>query len=182
MFSKQSCQHCGTHIEFDADQIGNDGYTLFCPKCQAPVTLLRPPPISAPPLIKTIKRSRLWIWMLALGTIAFAMLLFLMVSAPNSPLVSALNVGPAYAIKPERELSSMVAANELEQHALDFGVKELNKLFYKSGDFLFGHFQFVPEDFNVQEFYPPQHYYVQARRVGYHFVSFKLSEADAMNR
>ena len=48
MFAKQSCQDCGTHIEFDADQIGNDGFTVSCPKCQAPVTLLRPPPRAAP--------------------------------------------------------------------------------------------------------------------------------------
>ena len=51
MFTKQSCQQCGTHIEFDADQIGNDGYTVLCPKCQSPVTLLRPPPSAMPPLL-----------------------------------------------------------------------------------------------------------------------------------
>lgn len=141
MLTKESCHDCGTHIEFDADQIGNEGYTILCPKCQAPVTLLRPPPIAAPPFIKTKKRSRLWIWMLALITIAFAMLLFLM-------MVPALNHSLTYGITPEPDYSQktpQIPLTSLDNYVFDLGLKELNKQFYKSGDFVFVHLFRTPD-------------------------------------
>jgi hypothetical protein len=170
MFTKQSCQHCGTQIEFDAELIGKDGYTILCPKCQAPVTLLRPPPIAAPPPITTRKRRRLWI--LGVGATAFALLILLMVSVLNRPPVSVLNLPPDYAITPEPDSSQeTLPSDPLDRYAFDLGVKELNKHFYKSGDFVFAHL-FRSPDINS---------YVQGKRVVYRFVSYNLSEANVMN-
>ncbi len=46
-------------------------------------------------------------------------------------LVSALNLVPSYAIIPEPALEQKPLFKPLDMHALDLGVKELNKLFYK---------------------------------------------------
>ena len=170
MFTKQSCQNCGTHIEFNGDLIGNEVFTVSCPKCQAPVILLRPPPISAPPLNNTRKRHRLWI--LGIGITAFVMLILL--------LTSVLNLPPAYAITPEPYYRQKPLSRPIDKYAFDLAVKELNKLFYKSGDFIFVNvFRESSEHptFRLE----PINRYVQGKRVVYTFGCTGLSEADVMN-
>ena len=162
MFAKQSCQHCGTHIEFDADQIGNDGYTVLCPKCQSPVTLLRPPPIVVPPLITKKKRS--YLSMLSVGAIAFVTLFIL------GLVVNSIR---NRSIIPEKFTSGWdVPSNYLERQAIYLGIKELNKIFYKSNKFVFAH-EYV--------FRSGHHRYVQGKRVGFGFVHNKVGEADLLN-
>jgi hypothetical protein len=162
MSTKQSCQGCGTHIEFDTDQLANEGFTVLCPKCQAPVNLLRPPPIAAPPPIITKKRHRFWI----LGICCVAVFAVL-----SLVLVVVLNLVPSYAITPERYFYQKPLSTPLDLYAFDLAVKELNKLFYKSGDFVFANVVRSPDD----------DWYVQGKRVVYTFRSGELSEADVMN-
>jgi hypothetical protein len=170
MFTKQSCQHCGTQIEFDADLVGKHGYTSLCPKCQGSVTLLRPPPIAAPQPITTKKSRHLWV--VAISVTGFAMLILLLVSVPI--------LSPGYAITPQRYFYQKPLSQPLDEYAFDLALKELNKLFCKSGEFVFAnvyreasqHPTFRDEEINR---------YVQGKRVVYTFGHSGLSEADVMN-
>lgn len=164
MLTKQSCHRCDTHIEFDVDQIGDEGFTISCPKCQESVTLVRPPPVAAPPFVEARKRHRFWIVGIVGITVAvFAVLILLLVSVQNR--------APAYAIVPERYFYQKPISESLDRAAFELGVKELNRLFYKHGEFVFAH-RYISQEKNR---------YVQGKQVVYKFSFYKLSEADVMN-
>lgn len=173
MLTKQPCHLCGTNIEFDADQISDEGITVSCPQCHGAVTLHRPPPVATPPIIEARKRHRFWlVGLVGVGVTAFVVLTIL--------LISALNRESDYAIVPERYYYQKPIIEPLDRFAFDLGVKELNKLFYKHGEFIF-----------VNVFREPSVHptfrlsaidrYVQGKRVVYTFSPDKLSEADVMN-
>jgi hypothetical protein len=179
MFTKQSCQHCGTHIEFDADLIDGNVSTVSCPKCQAPVTLLSPPPIEPPPLppptepppfTKAKRRGRFWI--VGIGVTAFVLLILLLVAvmiSKSSP-----------AIVPERYIKNKPPTEPLDRYAFGLAVKELNRLFYTTNGFFFVNvFSEVSErPPNIRE---ATDRYVHGERVFYKFWPSTLSDADVMN-
>jgi hypothetical protein len=72
---------------------------------------------------------------------------------------------------PERDFKQQPPLEPLDRYAFGLGVKELNKQFYKSGEFVCAHL-FRSPDINI---------YVQGKRVAYTFGSSRLSEADVMN-
>jgi predicted Zn finger-like uncharacterized protein len=177
MLTKQSCQHCGTHIEFDADQVDGAGVTVSCPKCQASVTLLKPPPAlsATPPFIERRKRRCLWILgAVGIFVVALPALILLAVLLRNRPTLGEGAGGllsPTDAIVPERYFRQKPITEALDRFAFDLGVKEMNKLFYKHGEFVFAHRYISPE----------KNRYVQGKRVVYQFRPSLLSEADVMN-
>jgi len=81
---KQACGHCGTNLEFDAEQIDSAGYTILCPKCQSPVTLFKPPPVPIPPVIGT-RRHRLWIVVAGVGAAALVVTLIVVLANRSNP-------------------------------------------------------------------------------------------------
>jgi hypothetical protein len=72
---KQPCRHCGTDLEFDAERLEGNTYTILCPECQNPVTLCKPPPI-----ISRKKHHRLWTVLAGVGVTLLATLIVVLVS------------------------------------------------------------------------------------------------------
>ncbi len=170
MLTKQPCHHCGTNIEFDADQLGEEYQTVSCPRCQEAVTLLKPPPVAAPPVIQERKRRRLPIvWVFGTCVAVLVALILLLFSVLNPESVT--NPESAYAIVPEPYYDQKPISESLDRYAFDLGIKELNKLFFKHGEFVFAH-RYISLEKNR---------YVQGKRVIYTFSSDKLSDADVMN-
>ncbi len=174
MFAKQSCPHCGTHIEFDAVQISNDEFTVCCPTCQGQVTLLRPPPVAAPPFIPKKRRSRSWI--LGIGVAALALLILVLVAVVNRALDSAIVPEP-YS---DRYLPPSEPLDPLDRYALELGIKELNRLFYTTNGFFFVNV-FREASVRPPNIHEATESYVQGKRVFYKFWPSRLSDADLMN-
>ena len=104
MFTKQSCDHCGTNIEFEADHISDEGYAVSCPKCQGSVTLRRPPPLRLPPIINTRTRHHAWnVVIFVTACAVFLILLMLLIHrTPTSPVTGAFGfvLGEKYTNSP----------------------------------------------------------------------------------
>jgi hypothetical protein len=88
-------------------------------------------------------------------------------SLPSGGVLS--SVTPSSAIVPEPYSDQTPPSKSVDRHALSLGIKELNTLFYKYGDFVF------------VKWGATAIYYFQAKRVAYRFRSHMLSEAEVMN-